>query len=123
MSDCILIVDDDPATSDVLRLFLEHEGHNVIVAAEGGEALRLLREQGPPSLILLDLGMPGLDGWGFMDVLARHPEWSGVPVVVLTGDKHVTPGELLALGADDLLHKPVTPEELLATVDRYSWAG
>jgi CheY-like chemotaxis protein len=123
MSDSILIVEDDHITFEVLRLFLEHEGYEVAGAHEGGEALRLLREGEPPALILLDLGLPGIDGWDFMDALARHPEWSGVAVVVLTGDGAVSPDEVVALGADGLLLKPVAPDDLLATVDRYSWAG
>jgi two-component system sensor histidine kinase ChiS len=123
MSDCILIVEDEPATLDVLRLFLEHEGYEVAGAREGGEALAFLGRCGPPALILLDLAMAGMDGRGFMDALAHHPEWSGVPVVVLTGDPDVSAAEAHEWGADVLLRKPVAPEELLATVDRYSWRG
>jgi CheY-like chemotaxis protein len=116
----ILLVDDDPDTSESLRLFLEREGYDVAVAGEGGEALRLLAERGEPDLILLDLAMPGMDGWGLMDALARHPRWVGTPVVVLTAAWDVSPEDVLDLGADGVLRKPVAPEALLAIVERYS---
>jgi CheY-like chemotaxis protein len=120
VSPYILLVEDDPDTSESLRLFLEREGHEVALAGEGGEALRLLAQRGEPDLILLDLTMPGMDGWGLMDVLARHPRWVGTPVIVLTASWQVSPEDVLALGADGLLRKPVAPDALLATVERYS---
>ena len=123
MSAYILLVDDDHDTSDILRFFLEREGYEVMLAREGGEALRLMTEHGEPDLILLDLTMPGMDGFGVMDALARHPRWVGTPVVVLTAAWDVSPADVLAFGADGMLHKPVRPEDLLATVERYSSGG
>jgi CheY-like chemotaxis protein len=119
----ILLVDDDHDTSDILRFFLEREGYEVMLAPEGGEALRLMAEHGPPDLILLDLAMPGMSGWGVMDALARHPRWVGTPVIVLTASWDVTEEDVLAFGADGMLHKPVRPDDLLATVERYSSGG
>jgi len=69
----VLLAEDDPATRESVRLLLEQEGLDVAVVADGREALRFLRENGPPHLILLDLSMPGMDGWTFMDALTRHP--------------------------------------------------
>ena len=123
MSAYILLVDDDDDTSDILRFFLEREGYDVLIAREGGEALRIMTERGEPDLILLDLAMPGMDGRGVMEALARHPRWVGTPVVVLTASWDVSAPDVLALGADGLLRKPVTPDELLATVERYSSGG
>ncbi len=120
MSAYILMVDDDHDTSDILRFFLEREGYEVVLAREGGEALRIMTERGEPDLILLDLVMPGMGGWGVMDALAQHPRWVGTPVVVLTASWDVSARDVLALGADAMLHKPVKPDELLATVERYS---
>jgi len=116
----ILLVDDDRETSDILRFFLEREGYEVLLAHDGAEALHLMSERGEPDLILLDLSMPGMDGRGVMDALARHPAWVGIPVVVLTASWEVSAADVHALGADGLLRKPVTPDELLATVERYS---
>jgi CheY-like chemotaxis protein len=123
VSTYILLVDDDRDTSDILRFFLEREGYEVRLADEGGEALRLMAQHGEPDLILLDLTMPGLSGWGVMDALARHPRWVGTPVVVLTASWEVTEEDVLAFGADGMLHKPVKPDDLLATVERYSSGG
>ena len=119
----VLLAEDDAATRQAMRLLLESEGLDVALAADGDEALRFLRENGPPHLVLLDLSMPGTDGWAFMDALTRHPMWLGVPVIVLTGAAGVSAEDVRALGADDLLHKPVDPDELLAIVSRYAWAG
>jgi CheY-like chemotaxis protein len=119
----VLVAEDDACTRETVRLLLEREGLDVAVAADGREALSLLRQNGPPHLILLDLSMPDMDGWTFMDALTRHPTWLGVPVIVVTGAPEVTPEDVRAFGADDLLRKPVDPEELIATVSRYAWAG
>jgi CheY-like chemotaxis protein len=119
----VLLAEDDPTSREAVRILLEREGLDVAVAGNGEEALRFLRENGPPHLVLLDLSMPGTDGWGFMDALTRHPTWLGVPVVVLTGAAGVTAEDVRALGADDLLRKPVDPDELISTVSRYAWAG
>jgi CheY-like chemotaxis protein len=115
----VLLVEDDIATRDVLRVFLEREGLEVEVAGDGAEALDRLRGGPTPCVILLDLAMPGMDGWQFMDVLSHHPCWVGVPVVLLTGAADVSREDVLALGADDLLHKPIDPEALLGVIDRY----
>jgi CheY-like chemotaxis protein len=119
----VLLVEDDAPAREAMRQLLEREGLDVAVAADGSEALDFLRTHGPPHLILLDLSMPGMDGWAFMDALARHPTWLGVPVVVLTGAGGVAAEDVRALGADDLLHKPIDPDELIAIVSRYAWAG
>ncbi len=119
----VLLVEDDDAARETVRVLLEREGLDVSVAADGRAALDRLREDGPPHLVLLDLSMPDMDGWTFMEALTRQPTWLGVPVVVLTGAADVTPADVRAFGADDLLRKPVDADELIATVSRYAWAG
>ncbi len=79
----VLVVEDDPSVREIIRRALSQEGLKVLEAANGIEALARLAES-PPSLILLDLMMPELDGFGFVDELRRHDEWSKIPVVVLT---------------------------------------
>ncbi|HJS75582.1 MAG TPA: response regulator [Vicinamibacteria bacterium] len=79
----VLVVEDDPSVREMVRRALSLEGLKVLEAANGVEALARLAES-PPSLILLDLMMPELDGFGFIDEIRLHDEWSRIPVVVLT---------------------------------------
>lgn len=89
--DTVLVADDDADNRDVVRRFLDREGWKVTEAADGAEALRAFAER-PPALILLDLMMPVLDGFGFLDELARRFPGHRVPVVVLTA-KELTPDD------------------------------
>jgi two-component system alkaline phosphatase synthesis response regulator PhoP len=109
----ILVVDDEPRIVQVLRDYLEHGGFTVLVASDGAAALRSART-GRPDLIILDLGLPGLDGLDVARALRRDGE---VPIIMLTArteesDKLVG----LELGADDYLTKPFSPKELVARV-------
>jgi PAS domain S-box-containing protein len=87
----VLIVEDDETTRQVLRRSLTRQGWTVAVAENGRAALERLAE-GPPELIILDLMMPEMDGFAFLDELHRHEAWRGIPVVVLTA-KDLTPAE------------------------------
>jgi two-component system alkaline phosphatase synthesis response regulator PhoP len=109
----VLVVDDEPQIVDLVRDYLEHAGFAVLVAADGPQALRSVRT-GSPDLVVLDLGLPGLDG---LDVLRSLRRDGALPVIVLTArgeesDKLVG----LELGADDYLTKPFSPKELVARV-------
>jgi DNA-binding response OmpR family regulator len=110
---CIVVADDEPHIRDVLRGYLEAEGFKVVQAADGTEALRVVREH-HPDLVLLDVAMPGLDG---VEVLRQLRTESDVYVIMLTArteevDKLVG----LAVGADDYITKPFSPRELVARV-------
>jgi DNA-binding response OmpR family regulator len=112
----ILVVDDDPDIRLLLRLELSAEGHQILEAGDGREALEV-HEREAPDLVLLDMMMPVLDGWGVLQAL--DPATSS-PVVVITamaseGDRHVV--ELLELGAVDVVAKPFDPGWLLRLVD------
>jgi DNA-binding response OmpR family regulator len=109
----VLVVDDEPQIVAIVRDYLEHAGFAVLAAADGSEALRSVRTGGP-DLVILDLGLPGLDG---LDVLRSLRREGALPVIVLTArgeesDKLVG----LELGADDYLTKPFSPKELVARV-------
>ena len=109
----ILVVDDEPRIVQLVRDYLEHGGFTVLVASDGAAALRSART-GRPDLVVLDLGMPGLDGLDVARALRRDGE---VPIIMLTArteesDKLVG----LELGADDYLTKPFSPKELVARV-------
>ncbi|WP_406289435.1 response regulator transcription factor [Streptomyces sp. NBC_00209] len=119
----LLIVEDDPASALALRELLAGDGYEVLHAADGRDALRLLFEE-RPALMLLDLGVPGLDGWR---VLARTRDMSDLPVIVLSArDDLADLVRGLRGGADDYVVKPFRNEELLARVEallRRSGAG
>jgi len=109
----ILVVDDEPRIVQLVRDYLEHGGFTVLTAVDGKTALRTART-GRPDLVILDLGLPGLDGLDVARSLRRDGE---VPIIMLTArteesDKLVG----LELGADDYLTKPFSPKELVARV-------
>ena len=110
----LLVVDDDPRITDLLRRILAFEGYSVSVAASGDEALRKVLER-PPDLMVLDLMLPGVGG---LDV-ARRLRAAGdqVPILMLTA-KDAVPDRVVGLeaGGDDYLVKPFAPEELVARV-------
>ena len=109
----ILVVDDDPKTVSLVKLYLESEGHKVLCAYDGLEALRLAREE-RPNLIVLDLMLPGMDG---LEVCRTLRTESDVPVIMLTA-KTTESDKLtgLDLGADDYVTKPFSPRELAARI-------
>jgi two-component system, OmpR family, response regulator MprA len=111
----ILVVDDDPRVTDLLRRVLAYEGYSVGIAARGDEALNRALEW-PPDLVVLDIMLPGLNG---LEV-ARRLRAAGdhVPIMMLTARDAVADRvEGLKTGADDYLVKPFAPEELLARVN------
>ncbi|MEV0717268.1 response regulator transcription factor [Asanoa sp. NPDC050611] len=107
----VLVVDDDPSIVRTLQINLRIRGYAVDTAVDGAGALRAaLRVR--PDLVVLDLGLPDMDG---LAVLAGLRSWSAVPVVVLTGrDDHAAKVGALDAGADDYLTKPFHVEELVA---------
>ena len=109
----ILVVDDEPQIVQLVRDHLEHAGFGVVTAASGTDALRVAAIE-KPDLVILDLGLPGLDGLDVTRTLRRD---TAVPIVMLTArgdeaDKLVG----LELGADDYVTKPFSPRELVARV-------
>ncbi|MGB3717557.1 MAG: response regulator transcription factor [Candidatus Promineifilaceae bacterium] len=113
MSKLILVVDDEPRLSNLVRGYLEQEGYQVVVANNGREALFAARDH-KPDLIILDLMMPEMDGWEFMRL---HRQKRNTPIIMLTAridDVDKIAG--LETGADDYLTKPFSPRELVARV-------
>jgi two-component system alkaline phosphatase synthesis response regulator PhoP len=109
----ILVVDDDVKTVELVKLYLNRDGYRVLTAYDGTEALRLARES-HPDLIVLDLMLPGMDGF---EVCRTLRDESDVPIVMLTArttDEDKLTG--LGLGADDYVSKPFSPRELAARV-------
>jgi CheY-like chemotaxis protein len=114
----VLVVDDDDELRELIALHLNASGYETLEAGDGVAALQLLREGRPLSLMLLDLRMPRMNGLELLDQLRTEHALDGIPVVVLTGDNQAGI-QAIASGARDFLRKPVSPEELVATVHRY----
>ncbi len=114
MSGTILVVDDDPTVSDVVRRYLERAGFAVTLSADGYDALAAY-ERSRPDLVVLDLMLPGIDG---LEVCRRlRGSASGVPIVMLTALGEEADRVLgLQLGADDYVTKPFSPRELVLRV-------
>ena len=112
----LLVVDDDPDIRLLLRLELAAEGHQLLEAGNGQEALAMI-EADPPDLVLLDLMMPVLDGWGVLAALdpSTAPPVVVIPAIATDGDRHVT--EALSAGALDVIAKPFDPGWLIRLVD------
>jgi DNA-binding response OmpR family regulator len=109
----ILVVDDEPRIAQLARDYLEHAGFEVRIASTGDAALDAIRRR-PPDLVVLDLGLPGLDG---LDVTREIRRDSNLPVIVLTArDDELDKLLGLELGADDYITKPFSPRELVARV-------
>jgi DNA-binding response OmpR family regulator len=109
----VLIVDDEPKIVEVVGDYLRSAGFSVTTAPDGERAVALARAR-PPDLVVLDLGLPGLDG---LDVARELRGASPVPIIMLTARGEETDRVLgLELGADDYLVKPFSPRELLARV-------
>ena len=110
----VLVVDDDPTVSDVVRRYLEQDGHLVRLAADGAEALAAAAAF-PPDLAVLDLMMPGIDGIEVCRRLRR--QWPELPVVMLTALGEEADRVLgLEVGADDYVTKPFSPRELVLRI-------
>jgi DNA-binding response OmpR family regulator len=113
MPDTVLVVDDDATTRDVIVRYLEREGFEALEAEDGGRA-RAVIESAEPSLVILDLMLPGIDGLSVIRWM-RSTGWT--PVIMLTALGEETDRIVgLELGADDYVTKPFSPRELVARV-------
>jgi len=103
---------------ETVRFHLEHAGFRVSEAADGREALQLLRAD-RPDVLLLDMTMPGVDGWGLLEAAAADGELDGVRVAVLTGNPdEMVENRARRAGADAYLVKPLEPGDLTRAVAR-----
>jgi len=113
MSQTILVVDDEPQIVRFVRAYLEDAGYRVVTAGDGQAALFVARHE-KPDLVILDLMMPGMDGWDF---IRRYRQERETPVIMLTARVEETDQVLgLELGADDYVTKPFSPRALVARV-------
>jgi DNA-binding response OmpR family regulator len=115
----VLLIDDDPSLTEPLRETLELlAGYGVTVATDGQSGLRALFAQ-RPDCVVVDIRMPGIDGYQFIHAVRGDPDTAQIPLVVLSAlaqEEHTLAGYLS--GADAYLHKPVDLDDLLAAVDQ-----
>lgn len=113
MAGPILIVEDDGNTAALVRTYLEREGFSTIHAADGPGGLKLAKEK-KPVFVILDIMLPGLDGW---EVCRQLRTFSNVPLLMLTArEEEIDRVKGLAIGADDYVIKPFSPRELVERV-------
>lgn len=113
MPGTILLIEDDDAIADLMRLYCEQEGFSLVRASSGERGLEAIRER-DPRVVLLDVGLPGIDGF---EVCRRIRATSDVPVIMLTArDDEEDKIAGLDVGADDYVTKPFSPRELVARV-------
>ncbi len=117
-TDTVLAIEDDPKTLQFITWVLELEGYYVLQAQDGNEGLRLARES-QVVLVLLDLRLPGLDGWSVLKEIKSSPELAALPVVVFTASIAVKDQKrVLRMGAADYLIKPISAPDLAEAVNR-----
>jgi CheY-like chemotaxis protein len=114
MEHTVLVVEDEEELREMLREALELNGYSVSTAQEGGEALEAIADIDHVCLVLLDLLMPGMNGWEFFMKMRQRPEFASVPVVV-----HSSVPDRAPEGVDRVLKKPVELNRLLSIVAEY----
>lgn len=115
----ILIIDDDFGIRDSLSQLLNDEGFRVTSAADGEEALNfLLQNPNHPCLILLDLMMPGVNGWEFRRQQKQNPMLASIPIAIISADRDLK-AHAVALEADEYIDKPIDADVLFQVVGRY----
>jgi CheY-like chemotaxis protein len=119
----ILIIDDDAGVRGVLKMMLERAGHEVTAGACGADGLQFARER-RPDLVLLDIEMPGMNGFDVCSLMKTDTNLRDVPVIIMTGRPLAgVPARAQAVGAVDLLSKPFERERLLEKVSEYLPGG
>ncbi len=109
----ILVVEDEPSVGEVVSLYLRRAGYQVNVVRDGSQALELLEQQAP-ALVILDLMLPGVDGW---EITRRLRERGDTPIIMLTARREEMDRIAgLEMGADDYVMKPFSPQELVSRV-------
>jgi Response regulator containing CheY-like receiver, AAA-type ATPase, and DNA-binding domains len=115
----VLVIDDDPPLRGMLAAALGRAGFHVLLAGDGDEGLRALAVH-RPDVILLDLAMPGLNGWDFIQRLKETGYLGTIPIIVLSAHLHVDPQALLQLGVAAILPKPFNLPELIDLIEHLS---
>lgn len=115
----ILVVEDEPLILDLIAILLERAGHEVVRAATAEEAIALAGQR-PPDLVLMDIALPGIDGFAATRILKSSPATRGVPVVALTAQAMRADAEEAArAGCDGFIPKPISTRAFLGQVEEH----
>jgi DNA-binding response OmpR family regulator len=115
----VLVAEDDEQIGFLLQFLLNREGYRVVLARDGYEVQRLIKEIPAPKLVILDIMMPYADGFELLAQIRAKPDWSSIPVIMLTArsqEKDIV--RAFDMGATDYVVKPFLPEELKARIRR-----
>ena len=124
----ILIVDDEPSVVVAIQFLMQQQGYNVLVAESGEDALDLIYKH-KPNLVILDIMLPGIDGYEVCEIVRLNPDYRKVKILFLTARRdEVEIAKGLALGADAYITKPFSNDKLVEAVNevlesRYEEAG
>lgn len=114
----ILVIEDDPATSRLVDYSLRHEGYQVITCSNGLEGIRKAQSENP-DLVILDVMLPGMDGFEICNRLKHDPATSSLPILMFSAKAQEIDKEMGAkVGADDYLTKPSAPSEIINRVEK-----
>lgn len=116
MSKQILVVDDEPNIVMALEFLMKQQGYGVRSASDGNSALEEV-ERDPPDMVLLDVNLPGRNGFEVCEAVRANPAWKGIRILMLTGkERDVDRRKGLALGADDYVTKPFATQDVIVKV-------
>ncbi len=116
----ILVIEDDPVVRKLLDHMFRRRGYGVQSAVDGRAACTMIDELAPPSLVVLDIVLPYVNGFELIERIRSRPEWAAVPIIMLTAkaqERNVV--RALDAGANDYIVKPFKPAELIARVRRF----
>ena len=117
-SSLILIVDDSSVNNLLMRSILEDKGYSILAVSNGKDALKILRQK-LPDLIILDIMMPELNGFGVLESVKKYESTANIPVIMLTARNNQKDQEkAITMGAADYVIKPIDIEDVIARVDR-----
>ncbi|MDJ0830630.1 MAG: response regulator [Desulfobacterales bacterium] len=117
MAKQILIVDDEPNIVVPIQFLMEQQGYNVLIAERGDDALELIYQY-KPDLVLLDIMLPGIDGYEVCEIVRLNPDYRNVKMIFLTAKgRQVDIAKGMAVGADDYITKPYKNAELMSKLE------
>jgi CheY-like chemotaxis protein len=118
-----LVIEDNEQNLYLIRFLLESRGHEVVAAMDGPTGIELAR-QANPAVILLDIQLPGMDGYAVAEALRKHPSCAEVPIIAVTS--YAMPGDrekALASGCTGYIEKPINPDTFIEEVEQYLPGG